>query len=278
MNLSQCTNIFMACYVRTKCPLREERIKMNSRKIRVAAGAALVFGLLSWIPAGAVTIGYPPAEPGGRCLTGFSVPLSGGANQLYKCVDNQWAVVSTLDGGTGPTGATGTPGTNGTNGANGENGAPGADGAPGAPGDKGDKGDTGPAGPALAAYGQTYSNTSASLNPFEANDVFPTSGVLTPPEGTYAVNFAVTIFTFNPVQAKCFVLVGGFQVNNVSAPIVSIDGDFSQGSVTGTGWLDVNGNQAVTVECTNNAPSGEGQAAGQNLNLIPLASVTVPTP
>ncbi|MEI7888411.1 MAG: hypothetical protein WCJ04_13565, partial [Actinomycetes bacterium] len=113
---------------------------MNSRKIRVAAGAALVFGLLSWIPAGAVTIGYPPAEPGGRCLSGFSVPLSGASNQLYKCVNNQWAVVSTLDGGTGPTGATGAtgaPGTNGTNGANGANGENGAPGAPGADGANG---------------------------------------------------------------------------------------------------------------------------------------------
>ena len=244
---------------------------MNSRKIRVAAGAALVFGLLSWIPAGAVTIGYPPAEPGGRCLTGFSVPLSGAANQLYKCVNNQWAVVSTLDGGTGPTGATGTPGTNGTNGVNG------APGAPGAPGEKGDTGDTGPAGPALAAYGQTFSNTPASLNPVEANDVFQDSGVLTPPAGTYAVNFAVGIFTFNPVQARCFVTIDGFGANNVSAPIVSIDGDLSQDSVTGTGWLDVDGNQAVTVECTNNLDAGEGLAYGQNLNLIPLASVTVPT-
>ncbi|KLR61686.1 collagen triple helix repeat protein [Actinobacteria bacterium IMCC26207] len=246
---------------------------MNSRKIRVAAGAALVFGLLSWIPAGAVTIGYPPAEPGGRCLTGFSVPLSGGANQLYKCVNNQWAVVSTLDGGTGPTGATGatgaagTNGTNGTNGANGENGAPGAPGAPGA---------DGAPGPALAAYGLSNATLPASLNPIEENDVFYSLPDLIPPAGTYAVNFAVGIFTYTAVQARCFVTIGGFGANDVSAPIVSIDGN-SQDSVTGTGWITVNGNDKVSVVCINNSLSGEGLATGQNLNLIPLASVTVPS-
>ena len=242
---------------------------MNSRKIRVAAGAALVFGLLSWIPAGAVTIGYPPAEPGGRCLTGFSVPLSGGANQLYKCVNNQWAVVSTLDGGTGPTGATGAAGTNGTNGVNGAPGAPGADGADGAPGAPG---------PALAAYGLSNATLPASLNPIEENDVFYSLPDLIPPAGTYAVNFAVGIFTFTAVQARCFVTIGsgGFGATDVSAPIVSIDGN-SQDSVTGTGWITVNGNDKVSVACTNNSLSGEGLATGQNLNLIPLASVTVPT-
>ena len=312
MNLFHRSNIFMACYRPRNCPLREERIKMNSRKIRVAAGAALVFGLLSWIPAGAVTIGYPPAEPGGRCLSGFSVPLSGAANQLYKCVNNQWAVVSTLDGGTGPTGATGAAGTNGTNGANGapgakgdtgadgtngtngENGAPGApgadgtngtngadgaDGAPGAPGakgDTGDKGDPGPAGPALAGYGLPRSNVAANLTPGEPNDVFADLPALVPPAGTYAVNFAAGIFTFDEVQANCFVTIDGFVASDVSEPNVNIPGGFSQGSVMGTGWITVAGDEIVSVACISRN-AGEGQAFGQNLNLIPLASVTVPT-
>ena len=256
---------------------------MNSRKIRVAAGAALVFGLLSWIPAGAVTIGYPPAEPGGRCLSGFSVPLSGGSNQLYKCVNDQWAVVRTLDGGSGPagatgaTGATGAAGTNGTNGVNGAPGTNGTNGVNGAPGEKGDTGDTGPAGPALAAFGLPNSSEPTSLNPAEENDVFFALPALIPPAGTYAVNFAVGIFTFDPVQARCFVTIDGLQANNVSAPIVSIGGSFSQDSVTGTGWITVDGTELVSVSCTNNLLAGEGQAVGQNLNLIPLASVTVPT-
>jgi hypothetical protein len=91
------------------------------------------------------------------------------------------------------------------------------------------------------------------------------------------VNFAVGIFTFDPVQARCFVTIDGLQANNVSAPIVSIGGSFSQDSVTGTGWITVDGTELVSVSCTNNLLAGEGQAVGQNLNLIPLASVTVPT-
>ena len=266
---------------------------MNSRKIRVAAGAALVFGLLSWIPAGAVTIGYPPAEPGGRCLTGFSVPLSGGANQLYKCVNNQWAVVSTLDGGTGPTGATGAAGTNGTNGTNGANGADGTNGtngengakgdtgdngAKGDTGDKGDAGDPGPAGPALAAFGMDSAFGQSQTFPSGATGAaFVDTGVV-PPAGSYAVNFAVRMSNaITDVRAFCGVTVGGSfgLAPNVSQPIVSYAAG-NIGSLTGTGWITVNGNQSVNVGCVNLA-SGEFEGVGQNLNLIPLASVTVPT-
>ncbi len=46
--------------------------------------------------------------PGGRCLTGTSVPLAGSLNQLYECVDDVWVVDDAVgtSGAAGPRGAT----------------------------------------------------------------------------------------------------------------------------------------------------------------------------
>lgn len=260
---------------------------MTGRNLRVAAGAALVFGLLSWIPAGAVTTpGLPAAEPGGPCLSGFSVPLSGGSNQLYKCVNDQWVVVSTLDAATGPvgpagpTGATGAAGTNGANGAPGADGTAGADGAPGADGTAGADGAPGPAGPALTAFGQSNSGSPVSFGTGAFTDVFPgPANILTPPAGSYAVNFAVGFLTIEAVEAQCIVAIDSGTAANVSVPDVNY-GSSVHGSVSGTGWLTVNGSQNVTVKCSDVDGAGTGPQAvadDANLNLLPIASITVPT-
>ncbi|CAB4826895.1 unannotated protein [freshwater metagenome] len=254
---------------------------MTGRNLRVAAGAALVFGLLSWIPAAAVTApGLPIAEPGGPCLSGFSVPLSGGSNQLYKCVNNQWVVVSSLDGGTGPAGPAGPTGATGAAGTNGVNGAPGADGLPGADGIDGTDGAPGPAGPALTAFGQSTSGSTVSFGTGTFTDVFPgPSNILTPPAGSYAVNFAVGFLTIEAVEAQCIVAIDSGTAANVSVPDVNY-GSSVHGSVSGTGWLTVNGSQNVTVKCSDVDGAGTGPQAvadDANLNLLPIASITVPT-
>ena len=261
---------------------------MQTKTLRAALGAACLTALVLVPGAGAATLsGYPTAAVGAPCLTGFSVPLSGIANQLYKCVNDRWAIVTTVDGATGPVGPAGAPGANGQNGAQGAPGAPGADGAPGingapgadgqdgAQGVQGDRGPVGPAGPANTLFGLHFSGTLVPVNNPVQTSVFGTDA-LTPPNGSYQVNYIVTGLTVTTSQLQCFVGVGGGTAPNVVQLNQSVPAS-SNFTSSGTGWLTANGTETVSVQCENTASSGVLVIDQANINLTPIAGISPTT-
>jgi hypothetical protein len=93
------------------------------------------------------------------------------------------------------------------------------------------------------------------------------------------VNFAVGFLTIDAVEVECIVAIDSGTAANVSAPDVNYGASLN-GSVSGTGWLTVNGSQNVTVKCSDVDGAGAGPQAvadEANLNLLPIASITVPT-
>ena len=261
---------------------------MVRHSVRIFVGAVLVIGMVFSLPASAVTTPGPvPAIPGGRCLTGRSVPLSGQLNQLYKCVANKWAIVSTLDaapGATGPAGpqgvagATGADGVQGDAGPTGPRGATGADGPTGPAGPRGAVGATGPAGPALGAYGLASEGGLVSVSSDTYVNVAPLpNNVLLPVAGTYLVNYSLSALAVTGMTLACYVSLGAGTSPNVLQVRESF-GATDNRTLSGTGWVTVDGTQAVSVECHQDVlPGGPGVVDQVNINLVPVASVTGPT-
>ena len=251
---------------------------MQTKTLRAALVAASVTALVVVVPgAGATTSSqYPAAAAGSPCLTGFSVPLSGVANQLYKCVNNRWAIVTTVDGATGPVGPAGTPGANGIDGTDGANGTPGADGqagddgAPGADGQAGADGAQGPPGPANTVLGLFAGVSQLFL---ELTPVFPEP--LTPPSGSYQVNYTINGLAGEDSEVQCLVEIG----DSPAPYVVQLNQTVKAGSNftrSGTGWLTTTGTESVSVRCggANGFFSRIHQA---NINLTPIAGIS-PTP
>ena len=250
---------------------------MNTKSLRAALAAAGLTALLVVPAAGAVTSGgYPVATVGGNCLSGFSVPLSGQANQLYKCVNDRWAVASSLDGASGPAGPQGPTGPQGATGATGAPGATGPAGPTGATGATGPAGPQGPAGPANTIYGLNNDGTLVFLSGTTPVNVFASAPTtVTPTAGKYQANFSVALFSLGG-RVNCSVVVG----TGSSATVTQVDQTVpasSAATVGSTGWIEVDGTQAVGVECSfaNTGESGVVDAA--NLNLTPIAGVSPPT-
>jgi len=248
---------------------------MSIKPLRAALAAAGLTALLVVPAAGAVTSGgYPAATVGGPCLTGASVPLSGTANQLYKCVNNRWAVVTTLDGATGPAGPAGPAGPQGPQGPQGVTGADGQDGVQGPQGSQGPAGPTGPAGPALTLLG--LSTTGGGT--FTVGYANALNGQrLAVPVGIFKVDFGVKVSVVGADANVSCVLVleapSPTQVDTVLAPIQRVV-NFETGSLTGTGWITVPQAGTVQVECTLLAGGPTGQFVEANLNLLPIADVS----
>jgi len=245
---------------------------MQSKTLRAAIGAACLTALVVVPSAGAVTSGgYPAATVGGACLTGFSVPLSGTANQLYKCVNNRWAIVTTVDGATGPTGPQGPQGVPGTPGATG---SPGTPGAPGQQGQQGPIGPQGPAGPANTIYGLHQAGTLINVTSSGPANVFSTD-TLTPASGSYQVNYALNAFAPAAALLQCSVTEnGGSAAEVLQASLTDPVGGYA--TLSGTGWLTTDGTKVVTLSCIT-ANSGESVVVdAANLNLTPIAGVASP--
>jgi len=246
---------------------------MQSKTLRAAIGAACLTALVVVPSAGAVTSGgYPAATVGGACLTGFSVPLSGTANQLYKCINNRWAIVTTVDGATGPTGPQGPQGVPG---------APGADGADGAPGQQGQQGQQGavgpegPAGPANTIYGLHQAGTLETVTDSAQKNVFG-SDTLTPPAGSYQVNYSLAGFAVTDAELECSVGLGSGSAPDVLQAQQNIVSG-KNATLSGTGWLTTDGTQVVRLQCIT-ANAGESVVVDTaNLNLTPIAGVAPPT-
>ncbi len=202
------------------------------------------------------------ARSGEPCQSGASLPLAGQYGQLYKCENDKWVAAASLGGSTpGPAGPQGPKGDTGPTGPAGPTGATGATGA------------TGPAGPALATYGlsegsQVIFDFNAFTSPFGA-------GGVTPAAGTYMANWSMVISTplGSPVEARCVLLApttvttqGGGEADLAADELVT---------VSGTGWVTVDGATAVNVNCTDADGAGLGGVMQvSNLTLIPVASVT----
>jgi Collagen triple helix repeat (20 copies) len=238
---------------------------------RFLVGSTLVAVVALAVPASATTTGGSAvAAPGGPCLSGFSVPLSGLANQLYTCVGNRWQV-STGVGSAGPAGPQGPAGPAGATGANG---SAGATGATGPTGPAGPTGPQGPAGPDLAAKGLSTTNAV----PFDHTVPVPAFGatVLTPATGTYVANFSVgfTTSAAAPMTVLCELVKNGNAVATVSDARWALAAN-NVGTTGGTGWVAVTAGDAVTVACLDeDGAGGAGSIDAANLNLLPVASVT----
>ena len=234
---------------------------------KTVLGASLTLVLLLAVPASATTTGGQwVAAPGGPCRSGASVPLSGLLNQIYTCVNDRWEVTTGVgvagpQGPAGPTGATGITGAAGPQGAAGPTGATGTTGA------------QGPAGPALAARGLNNDGTLHNFGTAGYTNVFGAS-VLTPAAGTYLVNYAVQFTTSDPAEVSCIVgLAAGTAPNVFGAD--GIYGMSTTGSMSGTGWVQVDGAQSVSLKCSDLDGAGaDSVSPAANLNLIPVASVS----
>ncbi|MFZ4517036.1 MAG: hypothetical protein ACOYOP_01520 [Microthrixaceae bacterium] len=242
---------------------------------RNVIGGALLLVLAMAVPAAATTSTAATiiAEPGGPCLSGYSVPLSGQYNQLYSCVGNRWQVSTGL-GTTGATGPQGPAGATGPTGPQGPAGPTGATGAQGATGSQGPAGAQGPAGPALAAKGLSTTNAVAFGNAAPV-PVFGAT-VLTPTTGTYLANFSVgfTTSAAAPMTVLCELVRNGNTVATVSDARWALPAA-AVGTTGGTGWVTVTTGDAVTVACIDeDGAGGSGSIDAANLNLIPVASVT----
>ena len=100
------------------------------------------------------------------------------------------------------------------------------------------------------------------------------SSVLTPAAGTYLVNYAVQFTTSDPAEVSCIVgLASGTAPNVFGAD--GIYGMSTTGSMSGTGWVQVDGTQAVSLKCSDlDGVGADSVSPAANLNLVPVASVT----
>ena len=251
-------------------------MQRKSLSFRAALAAAGLTALVVVPSAGAVTSGgYPPATVGGACLSGFSVPLSGASNQLYKCVNNRWAVVTTVDGATGPSGPTGPAGPAGSTGPAGPQGPQGVAGTPGADGQDGAVGPQGPAGPANTIYGLNQAGTPQAVTDSAQKNVFGTA-TLTPPAGSYQVNYSLSGLGVVDAELECFVLLDVSPASDVSRTLQTIASGKNV-TMSGTGWLTTDGTKVVSLACIVTNSGGLVVVDIANLNLTPVAGV-LPTP
>jgi hypothetical protein len=95
--------------------------------------------------------------------------------------------------------------------------------------------------------------------------------------GTYLVNYSLSALAVTGMTLACYVSLGAGTSPNVLQVRESF-GATDNRTLSGTGWVTVDGTQAVSVECHQEVlPGGPGVVDQVNINLVPVASVTGPT-
>lgn len=228
-------------------------------------------------PASAATqAGLPLAEPGGGCLSGASVPLSGALNQLYECVGNEWVVAEGL-GSTGPAGPAGPAGATGATGATGPAGAAGAVGPEGPQGPQGPAGAEGPEGPEGPAGPEGTLGTSYSTETFTnvalANDLsIPVSPNLTVVDaGQYYASFSVSMLFAFGASVTC-----ELYVNGAASTLTPAHDRFDVGlkTLSTTGVVAMAAGDVADLRCSGTEFVNNPTLLRGQVTLIPLGAVT----
>ncbi len=239
---------------------------------KVAAIAAVVTLCVTTPASAAPTTGTAEARPGGRCLTGASVPLAGSLNQLYECVGDTWVVADGIGGsGTaGPAGPAGPAGATGPAGPQGPAGAQGAQGPQGPAGAQGPQGPQGAPGP-VGTLGTTYVGHSmnGTIIPSMGNAVVTAPIVVAEP-GHYFASLTMQVGSVS-ADLQCWIFVdsgGRIPLSATLETTVTVN-------ASGAMWVDAG--STVTTECMAFGDVAFVVGSETGLTLIPLGAV-VETP
>lgn len=234
---------------------------------RLAAVAAAVALCVS-TPAGAAPLsGTAEARPGGRCLTGASVPLAGALNQLYECVGDRWVVSDGVGrpGPAGPRGVAGATGPQGPAGAQGPTGAQGVAGPQGVPGPQGEQGEAGPAGTLGTTYvgHEVFGVVIGSTPTLEL-----TRPIVVAEPGYYFASSSITLDVVGTALVRCWVAVGP------SLEVPTYGAVWGSTTLTGSGVVRVSEGETVSMQCSSDIEPAVTTGRGQ-LALLPLGDVVM---